>query len=362
MADLYDKARELLAEAFSEAEDDFRDGKLITLPSDVMGAIERTFASKTQAYREALVGCALTRLVDETIDVRYPATAHGDKSFSGRGVSDQVVAPFLQSKRVPISVSPYLSALRGGAKFVPGGQPRIQRDQPAFDALVKAVSYVADANPDETRALLRRLLREFIQLRESANISLKRTAKPSVFQLDKIADTLLRIKSGGRIASFLTIAMFQALSDRFTLGWEVDFQGINVADKFTGAVGDVTVKKNGDVVLGVEITERPIGKARVSLVFEDKVSPAGLIDYLFVTTALPEADAIVAAKNYTAVGNDMNFVDLRRWLHHLLATIGPVGRLAFQDRLIAQLTETGVPAELKLAWNDALEAAIGGAT
>jgi hypothetical protein len=358
MADLHDNARVLIAGAFTEAEDDFRDGKVVSLPADVMAAIDRMFASKTQAYREAFVGCVVTRLVDESVDVRYPATAHGENSFSGRSVSDKVVAPFLQSKRVPVSVSPYLSALRGGAKLIPGGQPRIQRDQAGFDALVSAVAYLIDATPDETRTLLRRLLREFIQLRESANIGLKRTARPSVSQLDRIAGALLKVKSGGRIASFLTIAMFQALSDRFQLNWDVEFQGINVADKFTGAVGDVTVKKDGAIVLGVEITERPIGKARVSLVFEDKVSPAGLTDYLFVTTAKPEADAMEAARNYTAVGNDMNFVDLRAWLHNLLATIGPSGRLHFQNRLIEQIAETNVPAELKLAWNDALEAAI----
>jgi hypothetical protein len=360
MADLHDQARELIARAFALAEDDFREGKLIELPADVKAAIDRMFASKTQAYREALVGCAVTRLVDESIDVRYPATAYGEKSFSGRSISDQVVAPFLQSKRVPVSVSPYLSSLRGGAKLVPGGQPRIQRDQPGFDALVSVVEYLTEAKPEETKTLLRRLLREFIQLRESADIGLKRTARPSLAQLDQIASQLLKVKSGGRLPSFLSIAMFQALSDRFDLKWDVEFQGINVADKFTGAVGDVTIKKDGVIVLGIEITERPIGKARVSLVFEDKVSKSGLTDYLFVTTAKPQDEAFQAARNYTAVGNDMNFVDLTAWLHHLLATIGPSGRLHFQDRLIAQIAETGVPAELKLAWNDALEAAISG--
>lgn len=358
MADLYDQAREVLVAAFSEAEDDFRDGKIVALPADVIAAIDRMFASKTQAYREALVGCGVTRLVNEEIDVRYPATAYGDKAFSGRRVSDEVVAPFLQGKRVPVSVSPYLSALRGGAKFVPGGQPRIQRDQEGFDALVSAVDYLADAKPDEAKTLLRRLLREFVQLRESSNIGLKRTARPSLHQLNQIAASMLKLKSGGRIASFLTIAMFQALSIRFNLGWEVAFQGINVADKFTGAVGDVTVKKDGAVVLGVEITERPISKARISLVFEDKMSPAGLTDYLFVTTAAPTEDAYEAAQNYAAVGNEMSFVDLKRWLHHMLATTGPAGRVAFQDKLREQLSGPGVPAELKIGWNDALEAAI----
>lgn len=332
MADKYTPFRELLGRVFADAESDFRDGQIIGLTDEVTQSLDRMFASDTQAYREALVGCAVARLVDPTIDVRYPATAYGSNSFSGRSISDNVVAPFLQSKRVPVSKSPYLSSLRGGAKLIPGGQPRIQRDQASFDALVAAVEYLTTASPEEAEMLLRRLLYEFIQLRESANIGLKRIARPSVDQLDRIGGALLDLKSGGRIASFLTIAMFKALSDRFSLEWDVEFQGINVADKFTGAVGDVTIKKGEAIVLGVEITERPVGKDRVSLVFEEKVSPSGLTDYLFVTTAKPADDAIRAARNYTAVGNDMNFVNLAAWLHHLLATVGPGGRVQFQER------------------------------
>src|SRR5690606_25186984 len=127
-------------------ENDFRDGVVVALPADVLAAVERMFASETQAYREAFVGCAVVRLVNRDIDVRYPATADGENAFSGRRVADAVVTPFLQSKRVPVSASPYLSSLRGGAKFIPGGQPRIQRDQAGFDALVAAVEYLAEAS------------------------------------------------------------------------------------------------------------------------------------------------------------------------------------------------------------------------
>ncbi|MEX1180753.1 MAG: restriction endonuclease, SacI family [Cucumibacter sp.] len=354
----YGAANKLLEEIFAVAEDDFRDGKRQTIPAEQVTAIARLFKSDTQAYREALVGCCVARLVNPKVDVHYPDTTASEFSFSGRSLADKVVTPALRAKAVPVSASPYLSSLRGGAKFIPGGQPRIQRDQEGFDTLVFLVEELSQMDAATARKFLRRLLAEFVELREAANIHLRRVGKPSLPQLMSIIHHMLGMKSGGRVSSYVTVALFQTLGEHYDRGWDVEFQGINVADKFTGAVGDVTVKKDGATVLGVEITERPISRDRVTLVFDQKISPAAVKDYLFVTTAKPDPEAFEAAKNYTAAGHDMNFVDLSSWAHKALATIGPEGRTLFQDRLVAQLASTGVPAELRLAWNEALQTAI----
>lgn len=352
-------ATAILSELFPLAEDDYRDNVPIPVPKGVVAATSRLFDSSTQAYREALIGCAVARLADPEIDIRYPATEDGDNAFSGRSLADNAITPFMRERSVPISASPYLSSLRGGAQFIPGGQPRIQRDQEGFDALVLVVGHLHKAPEQAVRDYLRYLLRRFVELRESANIALKRFAKPSLEQLKGLIDGLLGVKSGGRIPSFLTTAMFQALSDCYDRKWEVEFQGINVADKFTGAVGDVTVKKDGKIVLGIEVTERSITKARVTAAFDEKISPAKLTDYLFVSTAEPATDARAAARSYTAVGHEMNFAILPGWLVDNLATIGPDCRTRFQDRMIEQLSAIGVPADLKLAWNEMMEKAIG---
>src|SRR5579863_7475365 len=102
---------------------------------------------------------------------------------------------------------------------------------------------------------------------------------------------MLTVKSGGRIPAMLATAMFQTISECHSLRWEIEFQGINVADKASGAVGDITIRKDGALVLGVEVTERPIDQARVTLTFNQKVSPGGLADHLFITTAEPEEGA-----------------------------------------------------------------------
>ncbi len=352
-------AEALLEASFRAADEEFGNSSNADIPAHVLSATTILFKSNTQAYREALVGCAIARILDPQIDIRLPATEHGENAFSGRSLAERVITPFMQGKSIPVSVAPYLSSIRGGARFVEGGEPRIQRDKPSFAALVNVVDYLRNHGDLECRRYLRYILRCFIELRETGNISLKRIAQPSLVQLDSLIRGLLDVKSGGRISSFLATAMFQTLSDCHNLGWKVEFQGINVADKASGAVGDITIQKNGELILGVEVTERPISQARVTLTFDQKVAPAELADYLFVTTAKPEEQAVAAARSYTAVGHEMNFVCLPKWIFCNLATIGPKCRIIFQDKMIELCQSVGVPAELKLAWNTCMERAIG---
>ncbi len=351
-------AVELLAATFAAAEEDFNAKAVIGLPKKIVEVTERLFASETQAYREALIGCAVARILDPQIDIRLPATRHGDNSFSGRGLADRVISPFMRKRAVPISAGPYLSSLRGGARFMPGGEPRIQRDQGGFDALVSVIDFLRELDAGAANDYLRFLLRRFVQLRETGKIDLRKIAKPNFEQLGLLIDGLLKVKSGGRIAALLGTAMFITLSECHTLGWTVEFQGINVADKAAGAIGDITIKKGEKIVLGVEVTERPVEPSRVTLIFEQKVSPTGLEDYLFLTTAKPEDGALTAARGYTAVGHEMNFVSLREWLVHNLATIGPVCRVLFQAKMIELLSAPGSAADLKVAWNECMDAAI----
>jgi SacI restriction endonuclease len=349
----------LMSELFPLAEDDFREQAAIDIPAHIASSTGRLFSSDTQAYREALVGCAIARILNAEIDIRLPSTESGKNAFSGRSLADNAVTPFLRERAIPVSVSPYLSSLRGGAKFIKGGAPRIQRDPLGFEALVDIVDYLREINSDEARSYLRYLLRCFIQLREAGNIVLKRISAPSLEQLRKLITAMLRVKSGGRISSMFAVAMFQTISECHALGWTVEFQGINVADVASGAVGDITISKDGELLLGVEVTERIIDQSRITLTFDRKMSPSGLLDYLFITTTRPEEEALAAARSYTAVGHEMNFVPLIDWLIYNLATIGRKCRALFQTKMIDLLSGEGIPAEIRVAWNDKLDEAIG---
>jgi hypothetical protein len=353
------EALQVLHESFPLAEDDHRDGTSIEIPEQVTAATERLFTSKTQAYREVLVSCVIARIIDQEIDIRLPAVAYGEDAYSGRTITEQAVTPFLRERFIPISSNPFLSALRGGAKFMKGGQPRIQRDKEGFESLVDVVDYLRGLGTEDAKKYLRFLLRRFIQLRELGDIPLKKLAKPNLGQLQKLITGLLKEKSGGRIPSLLATALFQTIGECHALGWEVEFQGINVADKASGAVGDITIRKDGAIILGVEVTERPIDQARVTLTFNQKVSPSSLTDYLFITTATPKEEALAIAHSYTGVGHEMNFVLLDPWLIHNLSIVGPACRALFQAKMIALISAQGTSADIRVAWNNKMDEALG---
>lgn len=76
--------------------------------------------------------------------------------------------------------------------------------------------------------------------------------------------------------------MLRTIKECYALKWEIEFQGINVADKAAGVGGDVTVREGTKVLMAIEVTERPIDKARVISTFNTKIVEAGIEDYWFV--------------------------------------------------------------------------------
>ncbi|HET7911947.1 MAG TPA: restriction endonuclease, SacI family [Pseudolabrys sp.] len=352
----YDAARKVLKRAFASAEADYRDGKKVEVSKKIANASRTLFLSRTQAYREALVGCVLAYAQDPTIDIRYPNAKHSTNAFSGRTLDEQVVNPFFQDRAVPVSKNPYLSAIRRGVHFVPGGA-RGQRDQDAFNALVDIVNYVRTRSKDDALAYLRYLLGLFVALRESAKITLRRVARLSLAQYSPLIDGLLSTPSGGLMPVLLAVAMLRTLRDCFQLAWDIEWQGINVADRQSGASGDITVRRAGQTFLVVEVTERPITRDRVVSTFNTKISPSGLDDYLFFFAAVqPTDDARAAARRYFAQGHEINFIPIRDWIVTCMTTIGPNCRAAFTSNVLLLLESKDVPAAVKQTWNDQVTA------
>ena len=141
----------------------------------------------------------------------------------------------------------------------------------------------------------------------------------------------------------------------------VDELLINASDKASGAGGDITVLKEEETVLAIEVTERPIGKSRVVSTFNTKVIRAGIQDYLFVySNATPTEDARTAARAYFSQGHEINFVQVTEWILNNLATLGSRCRGMFTKEMLALLDGREVPATLKLVWNDAVRKLVDG--
>lgn len=347
----YPKAQRLLEQIFEESEANFAGSAKSPAPASVEQSLDVLFASHTQAYRETLVGCALARIVDPQIDIRFPYMNQAATAFNGRTLDERVVNPFLHERQIPCSRGPYLSTFRRNVRFEEN-TARGLRDRLGFSHMLAFIERLRGADPEHAINLLRRLLERFVEMRNAAEIPLTRIARLSIEQYRNLFDRLLAISSGGRMPVLVVLALLRTLNECYGRDWEIDAQDINVADAAHGVGGDITVHRHGQVVLEIEVTERTIDRARVVATFTRKIGPHGLDDYVFFFSGGPPSDeARAAARHYFAAGHEINFVGVLDWLIATIATIGPQCRTIFTREFLSLLSDRSIPAVLKVAWN-----------
>jgi hypothetical protein len=355
----YEYCREVLEEVFEEALKDSQKDHIVKVPKIVEASAKILFESKTQAFREALLGCALARMADGDIDITKPYMNQGDDAFNGRTLDERVVNPFLQEKEVPCSKGPFLSALRRNISFTPETEKGL-RDKEAFGAMLAFIAELQAGNHKTVRAYLLFLLSMFVHLRSKSTIALARINRVSIGQYSTVLDRLLGTPSGGLLPVLLAVAGFSTVKKVYDLPWEIDWQGINVADASSGAGGDLTVTRDSQVIVAVEITERLISADRVRSTFRTKISPNAIDDYLFFFSGpSPSAEAVTRAETYFAQGHEISFVPLKDWLTLVLSTLGAKGRSMFTDEFLALMDKKDVPATVKVAWNDIVRDVFG---
>jgi len=348
----YDLARSALAEAFAEAEARFADCLDRPMAEDLRGATERLMGSPTQAYREVLLGCCLARMLDPSINIRLPYVNQGDNAYNGRTLDETVVNPFLQSHEIPASRGPFLSVFRRSVAFTPDIRGGL-RDKIGYDAMLVFVELLARSDSEGARGCILALLDGFLRLRDAANVNLVHVERLSQDQYEWLLTALLKVPSGGRFPVILAVAMFQTIKLAFELDWQIDWQGINVADRASDTGGDITIRSGETTILSVEVTERPIDRARVEATFNTKVLVHHLTDYLFLHgDAPPAADAKELARRYFAQGHEIGFLSVKEWLSNALVMIGSRHRPSFTVHVLALLRAKDVPVNVKRAWNE----------
>ncbi len=352
----HDIAHELLNQTFQTVENEIFDGSTPTVTPEIKTAFDRIFASTTQAYRETLLGCLVAKIQDTEINIRQPYVDQGPHAFSGRSLDERVINPFLRSKRIPISNGPYLSVFRRSVQFDSRTRDGL-RDKEGYDAFLTILD-VIESNPERAKLilLLQYILFRFVQLREESVVPLSRIQRISLEQYGVLISGLLSTPSGGRFPVFLVVAIFRTVKTVFNLDWEISYQGINVADKASGAGGDITIRSNGEIFLAAEVTERTIDQSRVLTTFNTKIASSGIKDYLFfVKPSNVTSEARTQAHQYFAQGHEVNFLEIKDWIVNCLALVGTEGRVVFNKNLLELLDSTDIPKALKVAWNDQIQ-------
>ncbi len=348
----YVTAQTQLAQEFARVEQQVLNGQPPTLPDELAQHFDIIFRSSTQGYREVFLGCILARLNNPSIDIHKPYMKHGANAYNGRTLDERVVNPFLHEKRLPCSRAPFLSTFRRGVQFVAATSIGT-RDRVAFASFLTLVDHVAGENDNEKLLnILRYVLYRFILLREASHIALSRLQRISLEQFDGLIGGLLATPSGGRLPVMLVEAAFIAIKDTYGLSWTIEVQGINVADSTGGAGGDITIRKEDQIILAAEVTERPVNRTRVIATFQTKIATGRIVDYLFLLIHPVGEEVRQQACQYFSQGHEINFVEIKNWIVALLATLGIKGRDVFNSVLLERLDAADIPPALKVAWNE----------
>lgn len=351
----YPGARNLLEDALQASEQLFAEGHTPPVGAGLHASFDVVFDSPTQAYREALLGCIIARILDKDADIRLPYASQGDRAFNARSLDEEVINPFVKQNEIPSSKGPYLNVFRRQVQFNEATRDGL-RDKSGYDAFLSILGYIEQtADSAELMRVLIHAVYRFVVLREQSTVELARIQRISLRQYERLLDTLLKTPSGGLMPVLIVESMLQTIRETFSLQWEIEVQGINVSDRSTGAGGDIVVRKQGALLMGMEITERPVDEARVISTFRTKIAPGGIADYVFMVNlhSIPDA-AMRQADQYFAQGHDVNFVDIRSWAYNSLVTVGQLGRSVFNQHLQAALTRGEVPNQIKVAWNTAI--------
>lgn len=344
-------ARALMSGSLDDAEARERQGECLQVDAGIANSIDAILASATGAYRQALVGTLLVKILAPTADLASPSVEHGDFSYSGRAIDESVVMPLFTERRIPVSQSSaYLSVLRRGKRFIDADTTGV-RDRVTYTELNRVVAWLQDSDQNEARRTLAALLQGFLRLRDARSIALIEVRKLSLLQLADLTRKLLAVPSGGRIPMMLTLAALKALDGSLDLRWAIEAQGINAADSSSGSVGDITVRKDEKVLFGIEVTERTVDATRIRNAMNEKVMPAGLTDYLYFVTTGPSEDALAVSHTYFGQGHDVNFIAIADWVPAVLSLTYDC-RAQFTRFLHAAFSDDTVPTGLKVAWNN----------
>ncbi len=348
-----DNARQLLDDCLGEVENGTFDLSKVTISPTIIPKVDALFVSKTQSYREVLLGSSVARHEDKGITLSKPYVKQGADAYNARSFDEDVINPFLQHNEIPSSKGPFLATFR--RNVVLDRSLSGQRDAVAYLAFVDCLEYLQTLTDYN---FITYLLHKFIELRESSKITVAKIKRLSVQQITYVLNNLLGVRTGGLGPVLVTVALLNAKSKALGLNWTIDFQDINQADQASGASGDITVKDGkGNTVMVLEVTERPIDATRVTSTFNTKIVKQGILDYWFIYKgpAKIEDTARAAAEQYFARGHDVNIAHIMAWVMENLSTIGPEGREIFLEELTVLLQSNATPSMLKVSWNKIIQ-------
>lgn len=314
--------------------------------------------------RYAVVTQLLGKLLDPRRDALcLQAREGGDGRWNARTLCDGVVVPWVGREAGNVlgtSSEPYASKPLRRARLDEGESHLRSPDK--WDPLVRLLREVQERDEAAfTEETLMRCLRSVARAYRAQSTAYPLPLRVSIRQVLDAISHFVEERSGGERPLLAAAACMRLAGERFELFDRVERQNINAPDAPSGAVGDISCSRGGELRLVVEVKDRSLSLREVRSTI-GKARSAGLREILFVARApgRGEEGAVSEAEAEAwSQGTSLHRVDLIELARVVLSLGGEDSRTALL-RLVGEEINSGAsqPA-LKAAWREALERVFG---
>ncbi len=304
--------------------------------------IDSLINSPVVSIRYALITQLLGKIADPSRDILAIQVAGETHGWDARSFAKDVVVPWVTKNHniVGTSGDPYVGQpLRRNRLDTPTSLKR-RKD---WDKLVKFLAPLEHAECDDLKRALSRCLDSVARMGRSQEVSINFPERVSLERLCEMITCFTETPSGGLRPMAVCVSIMDVVGRATGLFDRIESQGINEADKATGAVADITCYKRDDIMLAIKVKDRTVTMRD----FQDTVAKAngGVVsNILFAVPAVVDGDVttVNALKQKTwRGGRNLYHANIPSLLGHIFVLLDECWRIALLRRVAEELQRRG---------------------
>lgn len=364
---------EILDVAFKRASSDIGNPAIENL--EVRENIRYVCRHSPGAPARFLVACALAKTHNPTIDIRKPYTEiAGTGSYSGRVYDERYVDTFVNQYKLPLNkttafLTPAFRTWISTEPILPDAAVRARKNEiSTYRAAFQTLADIEDRKATAEEVLVE-LIRQLLLIKSERQLQLdilRPTGTSQTLPAERIVTLIQQHMSSPRSSRLpvLVVAAAYTTAERYLQERVLPFEGHNVADDQSGAIGDleITLLSDSNIVTCYEMKKKRITINDIENAVEKVLGRNPNIDnYIFITTEPITPEVFDYAKSqYDETGIEFAILDCTSFLRHFLHLFYRL-RMQFLDTyedLVLGEPESAVNHDLKIAFLALKQAAL----
>ncbi len=357
-SDFHQKAREYLEARWNEIS---LDEALVAPSSPKSEAISSLLRGADITYAFMLITQAIGKAADlnrNALCIQVSSELPG--SWDARSLASKVIVPWNTKvgRVVNGSSDPYVN---NPARF-PNFGPAMRQQAKAkagYDLLSSVCDKLQSGSPDDVEEIVKDILivaKQVLSEKIGEFHGPQRISVPDLIAV--VRDYISKVSNGARL-QVVCYSAIQVLLEGQASSLRVSSEKVNASDASTGNSGDVVVKDGNDVVLAIEVKDRPvvINDIDSTILKARDASVNNVLILIRATKLLVDEDVALRrfSKEFVS-GLDINHADALDFMKVLFMLMTPQARAAFLRRVHENLNDLGVKYAHVAAWSESVSA------